>query len=101
MTKAELQKYKQALLDLGRRLRGDEEELYGEALRPAGRSAEGGTLRPPGDTGDLSVDHATQEVSLELLGNERQLLAQVAAALRRIEQGTYGRCVACGRPIDR
>jgi RNA polymerase-binding transcription factor DksA len=47
----------------------------------------------------MSVDHATQEVSLELLGNERLILGQVAEALKRIDAGTYGRCTLCGRDI--
>jgi RNA polymerase-binding protein DksA len=101
MTEADLQKYCQTLLDLGRRLRGDADGLSGEALRPAGMA---GTASSPGGTGDSadqSVADATRDVSLELLGNERQLLAQVTAALNRIERGTYGRCVVCGRPISR
>jgi len=29
-----------------------------------------------------------------------QTLIQVQEALRRIEDGTYGECVSCGRPIE-
>ena len=31
---------------------------------------------------------------------EAQTLEQVRAALQRIEDGTYGRCIDCGRPIE-
>jgi RNA polymerase-binding protein DksA len=88
-------------MDLGRRLRGGEERLSGEALRPAGLAGQGDTTLPTGDTGDLSVDQSTQDISLELLGNERLLLAQVTDALKRIDDGTYGRCTVCGREISR
>ena len=37
---------------------------------------------------------------LEQLGNAGLLeIAQIRAALRRIEEGTYGVCVECGEPI--
>jgi len=32
--------------------------------------------------------------------NNERLLAQVERALARFEDGTYGLCVDCGRPID-
>src|SRR5438105_4562272 len=99
MSNADLQKYRKFLTDLGRRLSGDEAQLSGEALRPSGALAEGSTVNVPGDTADVSVDSATQEVSLGLMANERQLLAQVTAALQRIDAGTFGTCVVCGRPI--
>src|SRR5947209_4644183 len=101
MTAAELNRYRQTLLDLGRRLRGDEEALSGEALRPSGSLAEGSTVNAPGDAGDVSVDTDTQDVSLGLMANERQLLAEVTAALQRIDQGTFGTCANCGRPIGK
>lgn len=64
---------------------------------------------PEGDlTGDLDFGEgfadaaaATAERS-ELLGiveNLRTMLAEVKAALGRIESGTYGRCEACGDAI--
>ncbi len=42
-----------------------------------------------------------QERNLALVGNLRQTLESVEAALKRLEQGTYGRCETCGQPIDR
>jgi len=49
----------------------------------------------------MSVDQAQQDVSLALLENERQLLDQITAALRRIDAGTFGHCENCGREIAR
>ena len=99
MTDAELHHFRDTLLALGRRIRGEEEQLSDEALRPTGASADGGAVNATGDAGDGSVEATIQDVSLGLMANERQLLAQVTAALQRIEQGTYGTCVVCGRPI--
>jgi DnaK suppressor protein len=101
MTHAELNKHRKTLQELGRRLSGDEEQLTGEALRPSGALAEGSTVNAPGDAADVSVDSSTQDVSLGLMANERQMLAQVTAALQRIDAGTFGKCVVCGRPIGK
>jgi RNA polymerase-binding transcription factor DksA len=101
MSDADLKRYREALLTLGRRLRGEEEVISEEAFRPSGAQSEGGTTNAPGDAGDVSVDSSTQDVSLGLMANERQLLAQVTAALQRIDQGTFGTCVVCGRAIEK
>ncbi len=44
---------------------------------------------------------AFQEVQLDesILLNQRHLLADVEEALRRLQDGTYGRCQICGQPI--
>ena len=34
-----------------------------------------------------------------LLGQTRARLTAISAALRRVDAGTYGRCVTCGQPI--
>ncbi len=48
---------------------------------------------------DTAVDflETQQEQSIEV--NEQALLTEVEAALKRIEDGTYGRCVDCGKFI--
>jgi DnaK suppressor protein len=99
MSDADLNRYREVLLALGRRLRGEEEGISGEALRPSGTLGEDGPIPPPGDAGDLSVDESALDVSLGLMANERQMLAQVTAALQRLGQGTFGQCIVCGRVI--
>jgi RNA polymerase-binding protein DksA len=62
------------------------------------------------ETGDLAIgagdhiaDSATdtfmRELDEGLEENAEHLLAEIEGALRRIDDGTYGTCVACGRPI--
>lgn len=48
---------------------------------------------------DLGTDTASQEVAQAQAATLGETLQQVDQALARMEQGTYGLCVACGRPI--
>lgn len=41
----------------------------------------------------------TRERNLALRNNAEDLLAQVDAALQRLDEGTYGMCARCGQPI--
>lgn len=62
------------------------------------------------ETGDISsgpgdhlADSATEtfmrELDEGLEENAEHLLSEIDAALRRVEEGTYGTCVVCGKPI--
>lgn len=63
----------------------------------AGESQELSSLdQHPADTATELSDADRENAILEAAGDQR---AQVAAALRRIEDGTYGRCVDCGMQI--
>jgi len=57
----------------------------------------------PEDVGD-PVDAATssqeKSTALEEKTVAADTLQQVEAALQRISDGTYGRCIDCGRPIE-
>jgi DnaK suppressor protein len=56
------------------------------------------------DNGD-SVDQASQSIEKELLfelsDNERGTLDMIEAAIRKVDNGTYGLCEATRRPIGR
>ena len=52
-----------------------------------------------GDEGDVAVRSLQRDLVFELTDNERHLLDEVEAALRRIEKGTYGICEANGEKI--
>lgn len=68
---------------------------------------DGSVLDETGDlaigSGDHIADAATETFQRELDDgleeNADHLLAEVESALLRIEEGTYGLCAACGRPI--
>jgi len=49
---------------------------------------------------DDATEVFTRERNLALRHNARDLLAQVEAALRRVDEGTYGICARCGREIS-
>jgi RNA polymerase-binding transcription factor DksA len=101
MNQADLDRYRQKLLALGRRVNCDLSGVAGEALRTTGGEASGSLSNAPLHPADLGTDNYEQETAASLMANETQLLEQVSAALARIDQGTYGRCQECGRDIDR
>ncbi len=100
MTPVELEGYRQQLLRLGERLKGDVSRLGSEALRHTGGPASGNLSNTPVHLADLGSDTFEQEVSLSLLENQDQQLEEVADALRRIDEGRFGICESCHQEID-
>ena len=49
------------------------------------------------DAGTATFD---RERDLSIRNNIRDLIAQITRAIRKIDEGTYGRCENCGNPID-
>lgn len=49
---------------------------------------------------DVGTETATRENDVSLLDSLNAELDDVEAALARLEDGTYGTCQACGRPIS-
>jgi DnaK suppressor protein len=49
---------------------------------------------------DSATETLDREVEQGLEDNAERLLAAIDAALKRVEDGTYGICERCGRPID-
>ena len=50
----------------------------------------------PGDTATATHD---REVDYTLEENSEQVLADIELALKKIDDGTYGTCEKCGKPI--
>ncbi len=101
MTPKELQNYRQRLLGLMKRLNRDVSQLEEESLQGVGGEASGGLSDVPVHPADLGSHEFEEDVTLDLLTNEEQLLAEVNAAWERLEQGSFGRCEKCRREITR
>ena len=83
------------LLRLRARLLGDMNQLANAALQDSN------SIRMPSDMADVGTDTFEQELTLDLMGNEKEVLEQIEAALKRIEDGSYGTCEECGKNIAR
>ena len=98
MSTAELASYRAKLLALRGRLTGDVSSLADEALNSEDE-ASGNLSHVPIHMADLSTYE--RELTLGLLENEEQTLEEIAAALGRIEQGTFGHCEGCRKAIPK
>lgn len=96
---ADLERYRRQLEELSHRLEGNISSLREEALRGAGGEASGNLSNAPLHPADLGSDQFGQETNLGLLAIEGTTLAEVNAALGRLRDGTFGRCLRCGEPI--
>ena len=80
------------------RLQAIEQDL----VRKLGRDVEASRQQPVDeqrDAGDQSVAGELRDEYLALAETDSNTLAEVRAALARIEQGTFGHCLADGEPI--
>jgi RNA polymerase-binding transcription factor DksA len=101
ISEAEASAYRHRLRALMSRLDRDRSQLKDEALRPTGGEASGGLSDVPLHLADLGSHSFEEELTLGLLENEEQLIEEINAALDRLDQGVYGRCVACGQEVSR
>ena len=85
------------------RLEGEQKRLIEELeqlkanVRPAEERREGS---PFGKREEEAAEAAELEKRLALEKRMRGLLAEVEHALHKFEDGTYGSCDVCGKPID-
>jgi DnaK suppressor protein len=87
--------YRSRLLDLRSRLRGEMGRMADAALGQ-GRSE---TSSLPIHLADLGSDNFEQELTLSLVGSEKEALDKIEVALERIAEGSYGKCEECGKKI--
>ena len=99
MTKTELEKYRHQLLTLARRLQRNVSDVKQEALRETGGATRGNLSNVPTHPADLASDTFEQETAVSVLENQEQILGDTAAALQRVDQGTFGKCIECGAKI--
>lgn len=95
MTKADFTHHRQRLLTLRARLLGDMTQMENDALNKDHSK----TTSMPTDMAELGTDNFEQELTLTLLGSEKSALDEINGALERIDDGSFGRCLECGRQI--
>lgn len=51
------------------------------------------------DVADIASDSYDRELSLNIAGEEQEIIYKIDDALRRIEEGKYGKCMSCYKKI--
>jgi RNA polymerase-binding transcription factor DksA len=95
MKKSESKVYKELLLAMRSRLRGDVNAMADAALTKTRAEASGDLSLMPIHMADVGTDNYEQEFTLALMQNEEGVLGLVESALERIEDGEYGTCQEC------
>jgi RNA polymerase-binding protein DksA len=100
MTSTQTDRFRQMLLEERERVRSAIEHLHhehqGSLGDEAGELGSSGADNHMGDTASATFD---REMDYTLEDNAEAVLSAVESALRRIEDGTYGTCTRCSRPI--
>ncbi len=92
MTKPDFTLHRERLLALRARLQGDMTQMEESAL-----DAEATGM--PDQMAELGTSDFDQELTLSLLGSEKDAVDQIDGALKRIEDGSFGQCEQCGMKI--
>jgi DnaK suppressor protein len=91
LNKRDTQRFKKKLMEQREQLQGNQK-----------RALSGDIHVDPDDFPD-EIDTASSEVNLQFTGRLREreqgLLGKIDAALRKIEDGTFGQCTNCGEEI--
>lgn len=99
MTRQQVEQFRALLQAYAGRARETVDTLEDQARVPVGGDIAGNLSNAPIHMGDLGTETYLQEMNATLLENEEHVLAEITAALERIDNGTYGQCENCGRPI--
>ena len=99
--KPDLKPFKERLLQLRSRLRGDVNAMANATLRRTRSEASGDLSSMPIHMADIGSDNFEQEFTLSLMENDEETLDLIESALVRIEEGTYGSCTDCGAQIPK
>ena len=88
----ELIEYKKILRLLQARLRGDVEQLQEEALS----GGQGGNdQRSSNHMAEMGSDAWDLDFSMHLVENDQEVMKEISAAMKKIDDGTYGLCEGC------
>ena len=95
LTTEQLAKLRNNLLERQRMLTAEVKEKREQAATDGNEDAMGSV----GDAGDESVMRMATDLDLQEAGRDVEELNEIEAAVRRMDEGSYGLCEECGQDI--
>ncbi len=100
-TKKELQAVRKRLIGEKAKIIEELIRLKGEGLNKSFKDASGDLSGYSFHMADMATDLYDREFSLELAQGERERLFALDEAIKRVDEGTYGKCDSCEGYISR
>ena len=98
LSRAQLKQFRQALLVVRAKVAGEIKSIAQETSKSP-REASGDLSAYTVHMADMSADAYEREVSMNIVSSEQEVLYQIDDALKRMEEGVFGTCQQCNKPI--
>ena len=98
LNRTQLKQFRQALLVVRAKVAGEIKSIAQETSKSP-RDASGDLSAYTVHMADMSADAYEREVSMNIVSSEQEVLYQIDDALKRMEEGAYGACQQCNKPI--
>lgn len=98
LTKAQLKQFRQLLLAERAKFAGEIKSIAEETLKSP-REASGDLSAYTVHMADMAADTYERELSMNLVSSEQEVLYQIEDALKRMDEGSFGICQQCNKPI--
>ncbi len=99
LSKEDVAKFRHLLIELRDHLIDGVNFLASDNLKRSHREASGELSGYSLHMADAGTDNFDREFALSLVSSEQEALYEIEEALKRLEQGTYGLCGNCEKPI--
>ena len=97
--KKEFDIFRDLLLEKRKAVMESIQQIEKDTLKKSQREASGDLSGYTYHMADMATDNFDTEFSLNLASAEQRVLYEIDEALKRIEEGTYGDCLLCGKKI--
>jgi len=98
LTKTQLKQFRQLLLAERAKVAGEIKSIAQETSKSP-REASGDLSAYTVHMADMAADTYERELSMDLVSSEQEVLYQIDDALKRMDEGAYGICQQCDKPI--
>lgn len=98
-SKREVKPYKEDLINLKEDILNHMRELSQGTLMQTQKDMSGDMSGYSLHMADVASDNYERDFNLNLVSNDRETLLEIEEALKRIDEGIYGSCLMCGKPI--
>ncbi|MDP6685974.1 MAG: TraR/DksA family transcriptional regulator [Candidatus Omnitrophota bacterium] len=98
MNKREAAKYKKLLIEKREDISNEINHIARESLKSQ-KEASGDLSGYSHHMADMASDSYDRELSLNIASGEQEVVYEIDDALKRIKEGTFGKCLTCNKKI--